>query len=266
VDLGAMFERTWGGIRGKTRPAAAATLFRRADQYRNEGRYEEAAALVARGLEQDPDSSVGHLLWGYLQAARRDMGPAKLAFQRVLALDRYHPRALLGLARLAIEEGDLRGAQNLLDQALQFYPDFPEAQALREMVASGSNIADPVSAVPSAVIPPTALHEELTGTARDVVVARSDGALVHVVQISEERAKAIAQHLAQVVRIASATLSHAGLAPLRHGVIESDSGATFVLNEGRLILTATEDCGVDPSAGLANVGRLSRALGAGTGA
>jgi tetratricopeptide (TPR) repeat protein len=265
VDLGAMFERTWGGIRGKTRPAAAATLFRRADQYRNEGRLEEAAAMVARGLEQDPNNSVGHLLWGYLQAAHRDMGPAKLAFQRVLALDRYHPRALLGLARLAIEEGDLQEAQSLLDQALQFYPDFPEAEALREMVASGSSIPDPVSALSPAAIQPTPL-KQLAGAARDVVVARTDGALVHVAQISEERAKAIAQHLAQVVRIASATLSRAGLGPLRHAVIESDSGATFLLSEGRLILTATEDCGVDPAAGLANVGRLSRAIGAGTGA
>lgn len=265
MDLGAMFERTWGGIKAKTRPGAA-TLFRRADQYRSEGRYEEAAALVTRGLEQDPDSSVGHLLWGYLQAARRDMGPAKLAFQRVLALDRYHPRALLGLARLAIEEGNLREAQSLLDQALQFYPDFPEAQALREMVANGSNSADPASAVSVAVIPPTPLREQLAGAARDVVVARTDGALVHVAQISEERGKAIAQHLAQVVRIASATLSRAGLSPLRHAVIDSDGGATFLLTEGSLILTATEDCGADLGAGLANVGRLSTTLGAGTGA
>jgi tetratricopeptide (TPR) repeat protein len=256
-----MFERTWDGIRGKTRPAAA-TLFRRADQYRNEGRYEEAAVLVARGLEQDPDSSVGHLLWGYLQAARRDMGPAKLAFQRVLALDRYHPRALLGLARLAIEEGDLQEAQRLLDRALQFYPDFPEAEALREMVASGSSIPGPVSALSPAVIPPTPLDHDLADAARDVVVARTDGTLVHAPRTTEERARAIVQHVTQAGRIASVALSRAGLASLRHAVIDSDGGATFVLSDGGLILTATEDGDVDLDAGLANVTRLSRALGA----
>ena len=265
MDLGAMFERTWDGIRAKTRPAAA-TLFRRADQYRNEGRYEEAAELVARGLEQDPDSSVGHLLWAYLQAARRDMGPAKLAFQRVLAVDRYHPRALLGLARLAIEEGDLQEAQSLLDQALRFYPDFPEAQALREMVASGSSVPDPVSAVSPAAASAAPLHKEIPVAARDVVVARTDGTLVQAPQMNEERAKAVAQHLTQVVRIASATLSRSGLAPLRHAVIDSDSGAMFVLSDGGLILTATEDRGVDLGTGLADVKRLSRSLGVGTGA
>jgi tetratricopeptide (TPR) repeat protein len=256
-----MFERTWDGIRSKTRPAAA-TLFRRADQYRNEGRYEEAAVLVTRGLEKDPDSSVGHLLWGYLQAAGREMGPAKQAFQRVLALDRYHPRALLGLARVAIEEGDLREAQSLLDQALEFYPEFPEAEALREMVASGSSITDRVSALSPAAIPPTPLDDELAGAARDVLVARTDGTLVHAPRMNEERARAIVQHVTQAVRIASVTLSRAGLAPLCHAVIDSNGGATFVLSDGGLILTATEDGEVDLDAGLANVTRLSRALGA----
>src|SRR5205814_8164913 len=114
----------------------SAALFRRADRYRNEGRFEEAAQLVAQGRQQDPDSRVGHLLSAYLHVATRQTDRAKTDFQRVLALDPFHPRALLGLAKICLEEQDVEGSKALLDRVLQYYTDFAEAQALREMVMS----------------------------------------------------------------------------------------------------------------------------------
>src|SRR5262249_54491310 len=99
-----MLEATWSSL-GRRRPTVA-SLFRRADQQRMDGFYEAAARLLAQGLELAPESSVGHLLMAYLHADLRQADEARAEFERVLALDPYHPRALLGLARIAIEEGD----------------------------------------------------------------------------------------------------------------------------------------------------------------
>jgi len=56
---------------------------RRADLYRQEGRFEEAAELVAQGLRLSPNNGVGHLLSAYLHLAFRQIGPAKSEFQSV---------------------------------------------------------------------------------------------------------------------------------------------------------------------------------------
>ena len=131
-----LLSRIWDAITSFTRPPNAATLFRRANLYRQEGRFEEAAELVAHGLRLAPNNGVGHLLSAYLHLAFRQIGPAKSEFQAVLDLDPYHPRALLGLAKIALEERDLVACRPFLDRALQYYPDFPEAKALQDMVSS----------------------------------------------------------------------------------------------------------------------------------
>ena len=63
----------------------------------------------------------------------------------------------------------------LLDRALQYYADFPEAQALREMVVSWSSAPAPV-----AEASPSTLPGELKTAvpARDLVMTRTDGTLV----------------------------------------------------------------------------------------
>jgi len=49
-----LLSRIWDAITSLTRPPNAATIFRRADLYRQEGRFEEAAELVAQGLRLAP--------------------------------------------------------------------------------------------------------------------------------------------------------------------------------------------------------------------
>lgn len=261
VDLATLLERGWIGLTGAVgvvRPRTAAALFRQADRYRNEGRYDEAARLVSQGLELAPESSVGHLLSGYLYAASREMDRAKAEFDRVLALDPYHPRALLGLARIDIEEQDLEGAKALLDRALQFYTGFPEAQALREMVLSWADQPVPEPALESAVTPDDL---ELTSSARDLVLTRADGALVFA-RVEEDRGKLISQHLIQVARMASAMLSRAGLGALRRGAVETESDMTFLLSDADAKLTVTIKGHAEVGAGLAQIGRLWAKLGA----
>lgn len=249
--------RTWTGIAGRVRPSTPAALFRRADRYRNEGRHGEAARLVAQGLQEAPDSSVGHLLSAYLCVAAREMDRAKVAFQRVLALDPYHPRALLGLARICLEEHEIEDSKALLDRALQYYQDFPEAQALREMVVGWSSPPAPVGAVPSA---PAGDLKSAQRT-RDLVMTRTDGSLVFV-GAKGERGSQLAQHQIQVYRMASAALSRAGLGGLRRGAIDTGSHMIFLLSDPDLVLSATLDGTVDIGAGLAQVGRLWTELGA----
>jgi tetratricopeptide (TPR) repeat protein len=260
VGFGALLKHTWSGIGGLVRSRTATTLFRQADQYRNAGRYAEAAELVARGLAQAPESSVGHLLSAYLHVARRETEPARLALLHVLTLDPYHPRALLGLARIALEEGNPEGATPLLDRALQFYPDFPEAQALRDMVGGWSS--GPTGELEDT--PRSALSHgpERSSDARELIVARADGTVVRAgVDVDDERLTPLAQHLTQVQRMASATLGRAGFGPLHHGVIETGTGTTFLLSESDLFLSATLSDSNEIGAGLAAVGALWTTLG-----
>jgi tetratricopeptide (TPR) repeat protein len=252
VGLATFLERTWSGLTGLVRPRSAASLFRLADQYRHEGRYEEAADLIAEGLRSAPNIAVGHLLDAYLHVVFREMPAAKDSFRRVLSLDPYHPRALFGLARIALEEGDIEGCRPFLDRAIQYFPDFPEAKALQEMVATWSA---PAVAVPAAVGTISTDRLRPPPGARDLVLAHTDGTLVFA-QGGEERQRQLAQHVTQVFRIASATLARAGLGALRRGVVEGVSEMTFLRSDGGVILGVALPHDIEVGAGLVQVGRL----------
>src|SRR5712691_11607242 len=118
------------------RPETSVAMFRQASRFRDAGRFEEAAELVARGLKLHPDNIVGHLMAGSLHAAFREMDQAKADFERVLTLDPVQPRALLGLARIAMEQEENDRSAELLRRALGRYPDFPEAAALLAVVTT----------------------------------------------------------------------------------------------------------------------------------
>jgi len=259
-DLAALLRRAWHGSVATIGRSAPSAFFRRADRYRNEGRYEEAARLVAQGLREDPGSGVGHLLSAYLHVANRAMDLAKTEFRRVLKLDPFHPRALLGLARISLEEHDPDGAKRLLDRALQYYSEFPEARALREMV--GSWAAAP-AATRNAHLDVTSV-DHAAAAERDVVVTRMDGS-VAAARVGEERAAQVARHLVQVCRMASATLGRAGCGGLRRGVIDTGSSVTVVLADHERHLSATVDGNVEIGAGLAQAGRLWAELGVNAG-
>lgn len=251
MSLATFLERTWSGITGLVRPRSAAAIFRLADQYRHEGRYEDAAELITEGLRVSPNIAVGHLLDAYLHVVFREMPAAKASFRRVLALDPYHPRALFGLARIALEEGDIEGCRPFLDRAIQYFPDFPEAKALQEMVATWTA---PAAAAASIGAISTERLRMPTG-ARDLVLTHADGTLVFA-QGGEERQKQLALHLTQVYRIASATLARAGLGALRRGVVEGASETSFLRSDGGVILGVTLAREIEVGAGLVQVGRL----------
>src|SRR5262245_2714708 len=162
----AVLERLW---RPGGRRRIPTDLFGQADRLRREGRYAEAATLVTSGLALDPNSLTGHLLAAYLHAALRTIEPAKREFRWVLSRDPVHPRALLGLARLALEEGDLVGCRECLSSALRAYPYFPEARAVLDGLT-----ASPRNAAPAAA-PARLERVRLPGAARALVVMDAHG-------------------------------------------------------------------------------------------
>lgn len=252
MGVGALLERVLSRFVTPRSPSAA-ELFRRADRLRHEGRYAEASRLVAEGLRRAPTSAAGHLLAGYLHLAAREVGPARAAFQSVLALDPDHPRALLGLARIAIEEGDPDAARPALDRALLYHPDFPEARALEEMLASWAAVpADSAGAQGQRV---RAGAVRRLGDGRDPILARLDGTVVFA-QCDEGRAPILAQHVIQVVRIASATLTRAGLGALRRGAIEGAQASTFLQTDVGLVLALTLPSSTSVADGWSELGRL----------
>ena len=253
VGLLRLLSRIWDAITSFTRPPNPATLFRRANLYRQEGRFEEAAELVSQGLRLAPSNGVGHLLSAYLHLAFRQIGPAKSEFQSVLNLDPYHPRALLGLAKIALEERDLAACRPFLDKALQYYPDFPEARALQEMVASWSLAPEPLGQRPVYEGPPIQLEKPAGG--REFVLTQADGTLVFSQQ-DDKDAEDLAGHVTQVYRIASATLQRAGLGALRRGIVQASTETTFFRSNDKLILALSFPQDVKVGFGLLETDKL----------
>ena len=252
MGLGALLERVLSSFVTSRFPSVA-ELFRRADRLRHEGRYREALRLVEEGLRRTPESATGHLLAGYLHLAVREVQLAREAFQSTLALDPNHPRALLGLARIAIEGGDPDAARGALERALRYHPDFPEARVLEKMLAVRGAVQSNFARAPAR--PVRAGGIRLAQNGRDPILARLDGTVVFA-QCDEDQKPVLAQHVVQVVRIASATLARAGLGALRRGVIEGAQASTYLQTDVGLVLALTLPSGTSISDGWSALGRL----------
>lgn len=239
-------------VTGPRRPETSVAMFRQASRYRDAGRFEEAAELVARGLKLHPDNIVGHLMAGSLHAAFREMDQAKAEFERVLTLDPVQPRALLGLARIAMEQDDNDHCAGLLRRALNRYPDFPEAQALLAVVTT----APPVRVAPprpTQVIQPDRLR--LPAESRETLLARADGTLL-LAQPRAHGSEELAARTATLHRLAAALLERVGVGPLHHAIIEGAAETTYVRTDGDTVLSLTFGRDVDTAAALAHLERV----------
>jgi tetratricopeptide (TPR) repeat protein len=238
-------------VKGGRRAPTTVDFFRRARRYRDEGRFEEAGELVARGLALDPDSVVGHMLAGSLHAALREMDHARAAFRRVLAIDPVHPRALLGLSRIALEEGDTATCTQLLHRALGRYPEFPEAQALLEVVGTGTP-------TPPDRPPPQPLRAErlrIPSESREVLVLHPD-ATVLAAQPRGAGTDERAARTARLCRLASAMLSRSGLGTLQRAVVEGAAETTLIRGDAEVLLSMTISRDVETGVGLGHLDRL----------
>jgi tetratricopeptide (TPR) repeat protein len=240
-----LLSRMWAPRRALTMVEA----FRRADQFRREGRLPEAMKMVAHGLRLDPDNVTGHLLAAYLHAAGRAMAPAKTEFQWVLARDPNHARALLGLARIALEEGELAECRKLLGRALRFYPDFPEAQAVLDAVVT------PRAGAPPVAVTMTVDRLRLPENGRSLVMARHDGALVATGPGAvDETPRAAA--FARLLGVAGAALARCGFGAVRRAIVEDAEDAVFTRTDGRMFVALTLPRTTATTQGLLEVNRV----------
>jgi tetratricopeptide (TPR) repeat protein len=178
----------------------------------------------------------GHLLTGYIHAASRRSDEARAAFETVLGIDPYQPRALLGLARIAFERGEGGTCRELLERALRVYPDFPEARALLGVVVSvGAPRTGAEPAAPGGAAAPLERLSLPVGS-RECLLVDSTGRVLFSHGAARDPSDA-AVHLRRIARIASATLDRARLGALRSAVIESGDAATFLRCDDRLLLS-----------------------------
>jgi tetratricopeptide (TPR) repeat protein len=251
-------KRALGALRGRTKALTSTEIFLRADRARREGRLDEAARLVASGLEQNPKHAAGHLIAAYIHMAQRRLDAAKAAFDRVLEIEPNHPRACLGLGRVALDEGDFATSRRHLEHAIQLFPDFPEARALLDVVAS--RLAEAVTTrAPSAA--PTVQPDRVRTAAgtRDTVLARADGSVVFA-QLGAGRAEELATVLARAAHIANATLARAGLGASRRGVIDVRGKMLVLRSDADLILAVAFPTAAQPGEALLEANRVWTAV------
>lgn len=81
-----------------------------AHQLYNEGRYDDALALLREGLLRYPQAVELHVGVGYAQLAREEYAWARQAFDLALVLDPEHEDALAGLGETLLVLGQVEGA------------------------------------------------------------------------------------------------------------------------------------------------------------
>ena len=223
--------RFWSAVAGSRRELTPTEIFSQARRVRDRGRFEEAVALVTTGLARDPDSIAGRMLSGSLHVIFREMEPAKADFERVLAADRHQPRALLGLARIALEEGDAARCTLLLRRALERFPDFPEVQALLEVISVQA------AAPPRPAPAPEPTHElQVPPINHELMLQSPDGALLvaHPSAVSHE---ASAAHVHQVLQLADAIAVRCGYGTIRRAVLEGAAETVYVRRDASHVLS-----------------------------
>jgi tetratricopeptide (TPR) repeat protein len=235
-----------------SRPPTTVQFFRQATLHRNAGRFEEAAALVEQGLRLDPDNVVGLLLSGSIHAVFREMEKARAAFEHVLTLDPTHPRALLGMARMALEEGETVTCTDFLRRALARYPDFPEATALLEAVSNAGGEAAPRPA-PAASFRIERLR--VPQESREALLARIDATLIFA-QPRGTSTEEVAARTSRVCRLTGAMLIRCGFKALKQAVLEGAAETTFLRADGEVVLSIAFGRDIELSAGLAHLERV----------
>jgi len=245
--------RIFQAVAGPRRRDPTVALFRQAARYRDAGRFEEAAELIARGLKLHPDNIVGHLMAGSLHFVFREMDRAKAEFERVLTLDGVHPRALLGLARIAMEEDEHERSAEFLRRALGRYPDFPEAQALLAVVTAAGAVSTPrpAHAAPAIVADRLRVPPE----SREMLLARADAALL-AAQPRGPRSEELASRTAQLYRLAAALLERSGMHALHHAIIEGAAENTYLRSEDDTLLSLTFGRDLEVPAALTHLERV----------
>jgi tetratricopeptide (TPR) repeat protein len=106
------------------------------------GDHEKATERIDSALAAHPETAVFHELNGrVLSAAGKSPEKAREAFDRALELDSKNAKALIGLAELSAQAGDLDAAQALYDRATDLDSKDPAAAIAAASLSAGAGRA-----------------------------------------------------------------------------------------------------------------------------
>lgn len=90
-----------------------------AHQLYNEGRYDDALAILKQGTSLYPNSVELHVGMAYAYLAREDYAWARRSFETALTLDPDHEDGLAGMGETLLKVGQREGAMRAFDRILQ---------------------------------------------------------------------------------------------------------------------------------------------------
>ncbi|MEK6606377.1 MAG: tetratricopeptide repeat protein [Myxococcota bacterium] len=121
---------------GRIDPHSAADLTYVAMAARAAGGFQDASDTLRDATRADPSFFQAQLEWGDLFLEKYAAGPAEPSFAAVLAKDPQNPDALVGMARVKLEQSyDAAAAEDHLTRALRVNPRHADAHALRAAIA-----------------------------------------------------------------------------------------------------------------------------------
>jgi len=104
------------------------------------GLFRDALKAFDEAIAEDPTDVEPHIRLGELFLEKYNGTEARASFTAALAIDPNHPRALLGMARTHVFEGDRNQALDLTQQALKQNPNFvPGRVHLARMMLDGED-------------------------------------------------------------------------------------------------------------------------------
>jgi len=86
-----------------------------AHQLYNEGRYDEALAILKQGISLYPHAVELHIGTAYAYLAREEYAWARRAFEQALGLDPDHEDGLAGLGETLLKLGDRAGTMRVFE-------------------------------------------------------------------------------------------------------------------------------------------------------
>ncbi|HEX5386878.1 MAG TPA: tetratricopeptide repeat protein [Gemmatimonadales bacterium] len=90
-----------------------------AHQLYNDGRYDDALALLNEGLSLYPNAVELHVGTAYAHLAREEYAWARRSFERALAIDPDHEDSLTGLGETLLKFGDRAAALNAFERTIE---------------------------------------------------------------------------------------------------------------------------------------------------
>jgi tetratricopeptide (TPR) repeat protein len=117
-----------------------------AEEYRKEGRYQEAVQVCLEGLERHPTYHTARLSLGRTHMEAGDLAAARRAFSEVLDLQPENHLAGKLLAEVQKKTSDLAGAADTYRTILRYYPNDREVQGLLSEALRGSAVASTATA------------------------------------------------------------------------------------------------------------------------